>query len=153
MWFSQVGESDGTTDGPVLGIELGTADGHADDGTVFGMVLSADYGTSDGAMIGNATVVLLLVSAASAASADGADGAASAASAASVTSADGADGAASADGADGHSLVGGSFCATYEVDGKNISQFGGQKYRKRKLNANTCIVFCPFCTQNTFKIM
>ena len=58
----------------MLGIELGTADGDvSDDGALFGMELGADNGTSDGALLGHATVVVLLGSAdgATAGTADG----------------------------------------------------------------------------------
>ena len=47
----------------MLGIELGTADGDADECALFGMELGADNGTSDGALLGHATVVVLLGSA------------------------------------------------------------------------------------------
>ena len=53
----------GTSDGAVLGIEVGTEDGIADDGAVFDVELVGDDGSSDDALLGHATVVVLLGSA------------------------------------------------------------------------------------------
>ena len=47
----------GSTDGALLGSDLGTADGSADDGALFGMDLGADDRTSDSAVHGHATLV------------------------------------------------------------------------------------------------
>ena len=47
----------------MLGIEIGTAGERSDEGALFGMELGADNGTSDGALLGHATVVVLLGSA------------------------------------------------------------------------------------------
>ena len=59
-----VGGTDGTSDGAVHGIRLGTEDRSADDGTLIGMELGADDGTdstSDGAVLGHDSVVVLVL--------------------------------------------------------------------------------------------
>ena len=55
----EVGATVSTTDGALLGIELGTADGSEDDGALFGMELSADNGASDGALLGHDAIVVV----------------------------------------------------------------------------------------------